>query len=89
MERGKEASLPFPICPPAPRSETCLQLLPEVLSPARGGSVGCSSGSGWLHLMPTQREPRPSADALCYERSGMVLVWGAPATSSGLEDIDE
>lgn len=75
--------------PPAPRGETCLRVLAEVLSSARGGSVGCSSGSGWLQLIPTQREPRPSAHVLCYEQSGVVLVWGAPTTSSGLGNIDE
>lgn len=39
--------------------------------------------------MRTQRETRPTADALCYEWSGMMLVWGAPATSSALVDVDE
>lgn len=90
-ESRTEASLPFPLfcSPPAPRGETCLQVLAEVLSPARGGGVGCRSGSGWLQLIPTQREPRPSAHVLCYEQSGVVLVWGPPATSSGLGNIDE
>lgn len=79
-KRGRKASLPFPsfcLPPQHPEGETCPRLLPEVLSPAWGGSLACSSGSGWLQLMSTQREPKPSAD---------VLIWGAPATSAGDTD---
>lgn len=49
---------PFSVCPPAPRGETCVYLLPQVLCSARHGSTGYSSGSGWLWLMPMQRRPR-------------------------------
>lgn len=65
------------------------QLLPEVFSLARGGSMGCRSGLGWLQLMPMQREAKPRASVLCYKWSGVVLVWGPPAASSGFGDTDE
>lgn len=79
---------PFSVCWLALRGETRLWLFP-VWCPARCGSTGCSSGSGWLWLVPMQRGPRLSADVLCYEQSRMVVYWGAFAAPVDLGTLSE